>query len=597
MKLPVQYRSATFDRESVDSDARTVRFSCSSEAPVERYFGDEILDHSPGSIRLGRMKDGAPLLMSHDGDDQIGVVESCEVSGRKLLVTVRFSKGEAGQAALDDVRDGIRRNVSVGYRVYKMALESEVEGRKVYRILDWEPLEVSLVSVPADTSVGIGRSQNKEANEVTENQERRITMPDTIPTPAQPVDAESVLRAERTRVSDIRKLGDAYKHPQEAAEAIERGATLDEFKGILLSKIGAKPMNIAPPAKLDEMEAGAKRTYSFMNVVRCLSGGRDPEGFEREVSQELQKNRLQRSGGFTVPLEMFGVHSRTMTANVGSAGGYTVATDILGSEFIKKLDNMPAVERAGARRLTGLVGDIILPKQTGGATAYWLGEGAEVSTSDLTFGQLALTPHRLQVVVPMTKQLMMQSTLDVEGLAREDAQKRLAIAIDLAALQGAGHSGQPKGLFSLDTTNSGINTVTYSAAATFAKTREAIATILTDNASTGPIVWLVDPATWSKWSSKSVDTGSGRFLWEGTDMEGNVGGYRGLVSQHVAATSKTICGVFSELLLGYWDGVDVIVDPYTRKKEGIIEVSATIHCDIAARYPQSFCVSTDSGAQ
>lgn len=598
MKLGVQFRSAVIERESVSVESRTVRFSCASESPVERYYGDEVLDHSPSSIRLGRMKDGAPLLMSHDGDEQIGVVEGCEISDRKLYVTVRFSKGEAGQAALDDVRDGIRRNVSVGYRVYRMALESQKEDRKVYRVLDWEPFEVSLVSVPADSSVGIGRANTAEENEV-QLQERKIEiMSDTTTTtPAQPVDANAVLKVERARVAEIRQLGDAYKFPQDAAEAIERGASVEEFRSVLLSRLGAKPVNIKPAMPLQEMEQEAKRSYSLMRVVCALAESKEPGGFESEVSQELRKNRLNRAGGFTVPSEMFGIHRRTMTANVGSAGGYTVNEDVLGAEFIAKLDNEPKVEQAGARRLTGLVGDIVIPKQTGGATAYWLGETAEASTSDLAFGQLNMTPHRLQCVVPMTKQLMAQSSMDIEAMAREDATKRLAIAIDLAALQGAGSSGQPKGLFTLDTSTSGINTVTYSAAATFAKTREAIAAILADNAATGPITWLVDPSTWAKWSTKSIDTGSGQFLWQGTDMAGSVGGYRGLVSQHVAATSKTICGVFSELLLGYWDGIDIIVDPYTRKKEGIVEVSATVYCDVQCRHPQAFCVSTDSGAQ
>lgn len=593
MKLPVQYRSAVITREALNADDRTISFSCSSETPVERYFGDEILDHDPRSIRLARFQDGAPLLMSHDSCEQIGVVESATLDQRKLVVTVRFSKGEAGQAALDDVRDGIRRNVSVGYRVYEMALENEKEGRKTFRILDWEPIEVSLVSIPADSSVGIGRAANLEEVEV---KERTTLMPEIITAPPSPPDADSILKGERQRVATIRKMGDAYRQPQLAAEAIESNITVDQFRERLLDKIGARMVDTAAPPPLEAMERESRRSYSLMRVVASLANNREPDGFEREVSDELRKNRLNRTGGFTVPLEMFGVSKRTMSANVGSAGGYTVSQDILGAEFIAKLDNAPVVEQAGARRLTGLVGDVIIVKQTGGATAYWLGETAEVSPEDMAFGQLQLTPHRLQCVVPMTKQLIAQSSLDVEALAREDAMKRLAIAIDLAALQGAGYSGQPKGLFSFDTSTSGINTVTYSAAATFAKTRDAVATILTDNAATGPIVFLVDPATWAKWSTKSVDTGSGQFIWMGPDGSGLVGGYRGLVTQHVPS-SKTVCGVFNEMLLGYWDGVDVIVDPYTRKKEGIVEVSATIYCDIGVRYPQAFCVSTDSGAQ
>lgn len=577
----------------MDAEKRTIRFSFSSDSPVERYYGDEILDHNPSSIRLDRIRDGGPLLLEHDTEELIGVVEDVSVEGGKCYANVRFSKSEAGQAALEDVRDGIRRNVSVGYNVHKMRLESESGDRKSYRITDWEPLEVSLVSVPADSSVGIGRSKNSEENEVLI--EANMEKEKETPAPAAPSQVEVNQRAitqERNRSADILKFGKEFRCEGEAADAVTKGTSFEDFREVVFAReLKARRASPAPP--LSEMQSEAKAKYSFIRAVSLLSENKPLDGFEGEVEKELRKHSRTAKGN-VFPCEVFGVHRRTMTAGTASAGGYTVASDILGSEFIAKLDNPPVVERLGARRLAGLSGDVILVKQTGGATAYWLGEGGTVTTSDLAFGQLALTPNRLQVCLPLTKQLMVQSSMDVEAMAREDANKRLSIATDRAAFQGLGAAGEPKGLFSYDTSTSGINTITYSGAAVFAKTREAVAAIGTDNVMGSP-AFVIDWASWAKWSTKAIDAGSGKFLWNGSGESGDVNGYRGIVSQHLPS-SKSVTGVFSEMILAYWDGVDVIVDPYSRKKEGIVEVSATILMDIGVRYPEAFCVSTDTAA-
>ena len=140
------HRSAKFDRAAIDQAARTVALSFSSEAPVERWFGAEILDHSASSIRLGRINDAGPLLMDHDPECQVGVIEGVTVGqdrvGRAL---VRFGKSEDAEAAYQDVCDGIRQHVSVGYRVHKMILETKSDSGETYRATDWEPLEISIV--------------------------------------------------------------------------------------------------------------------------------------------------------------------------------------------------------------------------------------------------------------------------------------------------------------------------------------------------------------------------------------------------------------------------------------------------------------------
>lgn len=613
MKLKTQFRYAQIRAEDVDQDNRSIRFSFSSENPVERYWGNEVLDHAPSSIRLGRLRDGGPLLNNHRTDEQIGVVDSVEVKSGRAYATVRFSKGAAGQAALDDVRDGIRRNVSVGYSVHRMAKESEKDGVPTFRVDDWEPFEVSLVSVPADTSVGVGRSELMEEREVSitersdmdedekkeaqKKEEKREAPAKKTEVTFSEADVTKRLGVERERIAEITALGEKYRCADDARIAIREGHTLDQFRAhILKDVLKARPAASSTMA-LEDMERDGNRKYSLSSVVRSIDKTGAMQGFEAEVAQELGKLTGNRSvKGVLIPLGVFGLHHRTLNVAGATAGGYTVDTDLLGSEFVKKLYNPAVVESAGARRITGVTGDLAIPTQTGGVTAYWLPESGTVTDSEAAFGLLVFKPNRLQVSVPWTRQLALQSSLDVEGLIREDAGMAIMSAIDLAAFQGLGADGQPKGLFSYNTGTSGINTVTYSGAATFAKSREAISALLVDNtAQLGTPMFIISPAAWAKWSTAVVDAGSGMFLWQGTHDNGTVGGYPGRVSNHLPS-EKAVIGIFSEMLMPFWEGVDVIIDPYSRKKEGIIEMSATIHMDIGVRRTEAFVVSTDSAA-
>jgi hypothetical protein len=158
----MQLRSSYFERARVDKGKRIVELSFSSEEPVERFWGIEILDHREGSVNLNRLKKSGPLLMDHKKDDQIGVIEETWIDSflRKGFANVRFSKSGKGNDVFQDVLDGIRSNVSVGYQIDEVVLEKEEKDKlSTYRVTRWEPYEISMVSIPADISVGIGRSR------------------------------------------------------------------------------------------------------------------------------------------------------------------------------------------------------------------------------------------------------------------------------------------------------------------------------------------------------------------------------------------------------------------------------------------------------
>jgi len=152
-------RALFVERAAIDEAARTATLAFASELPYERYWGIEILDTTATSMRQGRLRSGANLLCDHDSRDVVGVVESVEIGADRVArAVVRFGKSARAEEVWQDVLGGIRRNVSVGYLIHKAQLIETRDGLETYRVTDWEPFEVSLVSVPADASVGVGRS-------------------------------------------------------------------------------------------------------------------------------------------------------------------------------------------------------------------------------------------------------------------------------------------------------------------------------------------------------------------------------------------------------------------------------------------------------
>ncbi|WP_172684282.1 HK97 family phage prohead protease, partial [Desulfosarcina cetonica] len=156
------YRTYDLDRRKIDEKRRTVPLAFSSEEPCRRWFGDEILSHDPADVDMSFLSAGkAPLLKDHDADCQIGVVQSARLEGDKGRAVVRFSKRPEAEDEFQDVIDGIRTCVSVGYYVTERKLVREQDGVKTYRC-KWCPVEISTTSIPADQTVGVGRSKGNK---------------------------------------------------------------------------------------------------------------------------------------------------------------------------------------------------------------------------------------------------------------------------------------------------------------------------------------------------------------------------------------------------------------------------------------------------
>lgn len=596
-------RTAVIDREKVDQKARTVELAFSSEAPVRRWDGFEILSHDPGAMVLDRLNTGGAVLWNHDRDAMIGVVEkaTCDPD-KKGRATIRFGSSSKAEEVFKDVQSGVIRNVSVGYMVKEMVLQGKTDGVETYRVTSWEPLEVSLVSIPADTTVGVGRSEDEKhqqpdapGNKEGEPENMKVRMilaPDGAPAgaaaPTIDVVAEQrkAVDAERSRVKEINALADAHNARDIAAQFVADGKSVEEFRNAVLARYNVKP---APAPELGMSQKEVKR-YSMLKAVREFASGGvgGLTGLEREAHTAALKHYGRAAEGFIVPHDVAMGEVRALNKTVGSEGAYLVGTDVLVGSMIELLRNKTVVAGMGVTMLDGLTGNVAIPRVTGGATAYWASESGAPTASQQAFGQLALVPHKLCATTAFTKELVAQTSLSVEGFVRNDIARVLAIALDLAALHGTGNAGQPLGVFA-----QAGKSVTFGAAATWAKVLDFENQIAGANADRGSLGWITSPGTRAKWKAAVRFSNTATPLWAD---DNTVNGYKAEVTNQIASNG-VIFGNWNDLIMASWAGLDVVVDPYSLSTSGQIRIVVNQWADIGVRIADSFCKSTDSGAQ
>jgi len=286
-------RDFSVDRSAIDEEARTVNLSFSSDTPVERFFGMEVLSHDPKAVDLGRLNDGAPLLMDHNIGDQIGRVESAMVDGKRGQAMVRFSKSARGSEIFNDVVDGIRQNISVGYRINEMELDESrsEEGVETFVATSWQPYEVSVVSVPADNSIGISRSAEGDNVTTITNCEEKTMTEQVKKEPAPTIDAKQVARdaveADRKRSAEIDAI--VGKHPElkEVGEQFKKNdRSLNEFRQVALESIDKSQPEA--PAIADSKIGMNDQEVSQFSIVRAIDAIARNDwsnaGFEKEMS-------------------------------------------------------------------------------------------------------------------------------------------------------------------------------------------------------------------------------------------------------------------------------------------------------------------------
>ena len=566
-------------------DDRSMEFPFSSEYPVARYFGNEVLSHEMESANLSRLNDGAPLLFNHDPDRMIGVVERAWIDGEKKrgYAKVRFSRNKFAQEVLEDVRDGILRGVSFGYSIDKME-----ERNNDFVATNWSPYEVSLAVIPADPTVGVGRSledTNSEPAASTASPENTVTEPVMDNTPDLEVIRSEAVEAERTRTASISKLGERHALPELARELIDGGKSVDEARAAFLEKIGTQPVEHSITANDLGLTEKETRSFSFVKALNFLSNQSDAQArrdaaFEIEVGEAAAKKYERSSNGIVIPNEVL---RRDLVVGTPTAGGDLVDDVLLAGSFIDLLRNRLAIAQAGATMLTGLQGNVSIPRQTSAATAYWVGENSAPTESQQAIDQVNMSPKTVGAFVDYSRRLLLQSSIDVEGMVRNDLARVIALEIDRAAIYGTGSSNQPLGL----TNVSGIGSETLTGTGTFAEFIAMETDVAAANADAGALRYIVNATTRGGLKGTKKDAGSGDLVF----ADGEINGYPAIVSNQLA-NNDALFGDFSMFIMGMWSGLDLTVDPYAGATAGTVRVIALQDVDFAVKQPGAFCFAT-----
>src|ERR1041384_4385837 len=428
--------------------------------------------------------------------------------------------------------------------------------------------------------------------------------------------------AERIRQSEINaiasKFGDRFTPDDQfkdmeslRGEAVEKGWSKEQFSEAVLNRMGeAKRVNIATDEG-DTSDLGISekelKKYSLARSIYDVGTGRGLDNIVREASDAYAKKIQRQPDGFFIApdvlrgmnlgfppelremLRKYNISTRALSGASASTGGYTISTEVLGSSLIELLRNKTRLVQMGARQLTGLVGNIAIPRQAGGATAYWVNTNGPITPSQQAFAQLGLVPHRLGADTAYDKEFLIQSTLDVEAFTREDLMKVLAIEKDRAGINGNGANGEPLGILNM----TGLNTVTFSGAPSWAKVVSFNTKLGQSNVADDSRAWLTTPGVEGSWMTTPKVANYPTFI---LGDDGKVV-RRPFFETNQVPSDKVIYANWSDLILADWAGIDIVVDPYSLKRSGQIEVTIQLWTDLGARHTPSFCVSTDAGNQ
>lgn len=613
LKLPRMARDL-FGTEIAKRDAadpNAISFPASSGLAVERWWGTEVLSHDKGAIRMGRISGGAaPLLFNHDWADPIGMIDGGRVQDGKLVVDAHFFDTARAQEVRTMLEGGLK-NVSIGYEIH--AMEEEVKAA-IFTATDWEPLEVSIVTIPADPSVGVGRSADdpaakpvrvvrmestpatpattKEAIMAEENNAQAGATADiTITERGTPEQRMSAVDLETSRKKAIRNLcAGANLEARFADNWINSGASLEAVAEDIVQVVAERSKDVTP-AGIGMSKKEVER-YSIQRAL-AASASRDwsKAGFELEASKAVAQKRgiMPRSNGsFFVPMDvqvrdqMIG--RRDMTVAGVSGSNYLVGTDNLPSNFIELLRNDSVVLGLGATRLTGLVGNITIPKMTAGGTAYWLAdESTQITESQPTIGQLALSPKEVAALTQVSHKLMTQSTPDVENMVMRDLAAVIALAVDVAVLRGSGSSGQPHGIVG----TSGLGSFDTDATNTFSDVLDAQVDVMAANALRPGCAYVADGASAALLMGRSRFANTDTPIWDGNLMSGTMAGFPCRATNQMSANTM-LFGLWPSIIVAEWGQLELVVNPFSDETRGLSSVRAWYSIDTGMRYPAAF---------
>lgn len=563
----------------VDTESRTVEVAFATATPVGRWFGDEVLRIDAESIRLNRLDDGAAVLVNHDWDDQVGVVDQVRIDrDGAARAVLRFGRTGRSADIFTDIVDGIRKHVSVGYVVHKIEIAQREGQPDLVTVTDWEPYEISIVAVPADPAAGVGRSA-KGAN--------------AMPTPTDTAPHQDNAASIRAML----EVGQAYDCLEMASSAIREGRTLAQLEESIRldydrrGSVGRRLENQWEPIGMTRSDVGQ---FSLMKLVRYLENPdartREAAAFELECSSAFAQRTGRATDGILIPTDVlldrnFG--RRDLATGTPAGGGALVAVEHDAANFIDLLRAQTAVIAAGAQVIQGLVGNLAMPRLAGGASVEWVPEAGAPVESQPVFDTVSVTPHTLAGAVPISRRLLMQSTPDAERVVRNDLARAVALTIDSAALGYETAADAPGGLRPLIAT--GALEWTADDFPTFGEIIELETRVAEAHADLNMASYIFGSRLSGHLKRTPITAGHPRMIEE----DGQVNGYMRHRSNLVPAPD-VFFGNWADMILGFWSGLDLRADTATLAASDGLVLRAFQDLDIAIRHPASFALGTNA---
>lgn len=380
---------------------------------------------------------------------------------------------------------------------------------------------------------------------------------------------------------------DGYKKEFDSLErTLSANDVTQRVQGVIANL--EKPVNSPIRAELGLTDKELKRYSLSRALLSTMPGSGIDAGYERELSQEVEKQYGRSANGIYIPHDIL-TAKRDMNVATQTAGGNLVATNYMPGSFIELLRARALMMQLGVQTLDGLVGNVAISKQTGASTAYWVAEGGDTTQSDVTIGMINMSPKTITGKTATTRQLLMQSNPSVDALLMNDLSKVLGLGIDKAIISGTGASNQPRGILN----TSGIGSVSCATAAggfNFANAVKFETALETANYDASTCSYVMTPSIKGAAKSTQKVTGAAAMVFENNE----VNGYSAYSTMQMNANT-VLFGDFSEVILGLWGGLDLMLDPYAKADSAGLVVRAFQSVDIAIRHAAAFAASTDVG--
>lgn len=597
----------TLELGRADAKNMTVPVVVSTEAPVDRGIYIEVLSHKPEHVDLSRAP--LPLIESHDANKvNIGIVTDLRVQGGKLRGTAKFGKSARALELFQDIADGIVRGVSVGYQLLE---EIATNGRQsTFKFL---PYEVSVVAVPADTQAGFFRSKTMNDHiEVTDNAEND---PHKQNRNRKDSDAE--------RVREIVGIGEHYQqyvNQSDTSRAVRDGWSVDRFRNLIMDRMETRHTDISDNIYRDGsgrewsgMQRNARFGRMLMLQIDPAAAIRAGAGLEQEISQETARRVgfTSGAGGIWVPDDMLfrGFGRRDFNVGTSTEAGNLVATDLRTDQWADAFRAMTIAGQMGVRTLNDLTSNVDIPYKTAASTVGWVTEIGSASETAPTTDKVSLTPHRVSAYIEASKQSIVQGSLSVETMLRDDLLMGAFVEIDRVCISGAGTANEPTGIVN----TSGIGTVvggTDGASINWQHILDLEAACANSNANPGAMAgYAVNPKLRAAMKRTAKGTAILEAIWGdgplSADGIGQLNGFRAGVSTLLRSnltkgTSTTVCSelVFgadwSDAILGRFGAAEVLVDPYTLATTGQVRITLNQYVDFGVRRAASFAKMSDA---